>query len=451
LSSSVMAGRSLDIRYATTRDGVSIAFTTVGQGEPLVVLPEPVLHCFHPDFEHPSPRAWYERLSRDRTVVRFDTRGSGLSEADVSDFSLSALQLDLEAVVDELGMRTFNLLGQEDASQIAIAYAVRSPERIRKLVLWDAFSASRLLPQQASLETMERLIDQNWPLWMELAVQSIYAWRGPEADMYAQSLTQAVPANAALAFLTAAWEWNVTDLLPLVKCPTLVVHRRDQAFFPMRLGMAIAGGIRGARLQIVEGASSFPWVGEWETCARIIDEFLADEGAEPRASRRRGASGGRVLATVLFTDIVSSTQRAAELGDRRWQALLRAHDELTRRELARFGGQSVKSVGDGFLATFERPERGVRCATSIIEGVRGLGLQVRAGVHTGEIETEGDDIHGIGVHIGARVAALAAPGEVLVTKTVAELVTGSGVRFAERGEHELKGVPGRWVLLAVVG
>ena len=219
---------------------------------------------------------------------------------------------------------------------------------------------------------MERLIDKNWPLWMELAVQSIYAWRGPEADMYAQSLTQAVPANAALAFLTAAWEWNVTDLLPLVKCPTLVVHRRDQAFFPMRLGMAIAGGIRGARLQIVEGASSFPWVGERETCARIIDEFLADEGAEPRASRRRGASGGRVLATVLFTDIVSSTQRAAELGDRRWQALLRAHDELTRRELARFGGQSVKSVGDGFLATFERPERGVRCATSITEGVADL-------------------------------------------------------------------------------
>jgi class 3 adenylate cyclase len=217
----------------------------------------------------------------------------------------------------------------------------------------------------------------------------------------------------------------------------------------MRLGMAIAGAIRGARLQVVEGASSFPWAGEWDTCAQIIGEFLAGKGAELRASRRPKKPAGRVLATVLFTDIVGSTQRATELGDGRWRALLKTHDELIRTQLAHFDGRPIKSVGDGFLATFERPEQAVRCATSIIKGVRGLGLQVRAGVHTGEIETEGDDIHGIGVHIGARVAALAGAGEVLVTKTVAELVTGSGVRFAERGEHELKGVPGRWPLLAV--
>jgi len=443
-----MIGRSLDIRYATTRDGVSIAFTTVGHGEPLVVLPEPVLLSFQADFEHPSPRAWYERLARHRMVVRFDTRGSGLSHAPITDFSLEALQLDLDAVVNTLGIHTFNLLAHEDASQLAIAYAARLPERITKLIIWDGFSASRLLPEQASLETMERLIVQNWPLWMELLIQSIFAWKGPEAVMYAQSQTRAVPASAALSFLTAAWDWNVTDLLALVACPTLVVHRRDQAFFPLRLGMAIAGGIPGARLQIVEGASALPWAGEWESCARIIDEFLADATLESPSSHRRQASG-RILATVMFTDIVGSTRMAAELGDRRWQAILRAHDELIRTELARFGGLPIKSSGDGFLATFERPEQAVRCAAAIAEGVRGLGLQVRAGVHTGEIETEGNDIHGIGVHIGARVAALAGPDEVLVTKTVADLVTGSGVRFAERGEHELRGVPGRWSLLAV--
>jgi pimeloyl-ACP methyl ester carboxylesterase len=304
-----MTGRSLDIRYATTRDGVSIAFTAVGQGEPLVVLPEPVLLCFHADFEHPSPRAWFERLSRDRMVVRFDTRGSGLSQADVSDFSLSVLQLDLEAVVDELGIRTFNLLGQEDASQIAIAYAVRSPERISKLVLWDAFSASRLLPQQASLETMERLIDKNWPLWMELLIQSIFAWKGPEAVMYAQSLTRAVPANAALAFLTSAWEWSVTDLLAPVKCPTLVVHRRDQAFFPLRLGMAVAGGIRGARLQIVEGASSFPWAGDWEICPEL------STSSWPKTEWNHGrCAGTRRLVVVSSRPSCSPTSQARRSG-----------------------------------------------------------------------------------------------------------------------------------------
>jgi class 3 adenylate cyclase len=443
-----MSRLPIDIRYATASDGIQVAFTTVGRGAPLVVMPEPVLLAMQADFTHPSPRNWYERLARDRMVVRYDSRGSGLSHVEVAEYSMPTAQRDLQAVVDTLGLMSFDLMGHEDASQVAVAFAVAHPERVRRLILWDGFGASRQLPESASLQTMEHLIDKNWKLWVELLVQSIFTWKGPEAILYAETLAESVPGANALAFLSAAWNWDVTELLPRVTCPTLVLHRRDQVFFPLRLGMALAGAIKGSRLSIVEGASSLPWAGDAETCASIIDDFLGEAKARPRTARKKH-EGGRALATVLFTDIVGSTRKATELGDRRWRALLKSHDDMTRRELARFGGHEIKQVGDGFLATFDRPESAVRCACAVVQSVESLGLQVRAGVHTGEVEVDGADVRGIAVHIGARVSALASPGEVLATRTVVDLAAGSGVRFVDRGEHELSGVSGTWTLHAV--
>ncbi len=438
-------GSSTPIRYAAAKDGVRIAFWAAGQGDPLVVMPEPVLFSIEADLSHPSSRGWYERLARDRMVVRFDTRGSGLSEHDGAEYSIAALQLDLDAVVDALGLATFNLMGHEDATQVAIAYCVRAPERVRSLVLWSAFAASADLPQSAALQTMEQLIGKNSRVWADVLVHTIYSWKGEEAAGYAASLAESVPADAAAAMLRAAWEWSVADLLPRVGRPTLVMQRKDQIFFPVRLGVGVAGSIDGARLAIFDGSSALPWAGAQEDCARTIDEFISS------VSQEHGKRTiGRMLASVLFVDIVASTEKAVELGDARWQKLLQELHGLLRRELRNFGGLEIDTAGDGLFATFERPELAIRCAGAMVEAVRAFGLQLRAGIHTGEVETDGRHVRGVGVHVGARVASLAKANEVLVTRTVRELVSGSGIEFADRGEHQLKGIPGTWGVHVVV-
>jgi class 3 adenylate cyclase len=235
-------------------------------------------------------------------------------------------------------------------------------------------------------------------------------------------------------------EIDVTQVLPVIGVPTLVLHRTDD-FVPVELGRYVAEHVPGARFVELVGHDHLPWLGDSDAVLDEVEQFLT--GA------RRGTEPGRVLATVLFTDIAGSTERAAELGDGRWRALLESHNELVRRQLAAFSGHEVKMLGDGFLATFDGPGRAIRCACAIREDVASLGVDVRAGVHTGECEVIGADIGGMAVHIGARVVGQAAPGEVLVSSAVRDLVVGSGIEFANRGIHQLKGVPGDWQLLAV--
>jgi class 3 adenylate cyclase len=237
-----------------------------------------------------------------------------------------------------------------------------------------------------------------------------------------------------------AMDTDVRHILPSIRVPTLVVHRIGDNTIRIQAGRYLAQHIPGAKLVEVSGIDHFPWVGDTDAILDEVEQFVT--------GTRRGAEPDRILATVLFTDIVGSTERAAELGDRRWRSLLESHHRLVRTELGRYRGREIDAAGDSFLATFDGPARGIRCAHAITAGVRQLGIDVRAGLHTGECELMGDKVGGIAVHIGARVAAAAGPGEVLVSSTVKDLVAGSGIRFADRGTHVLKGVPGEWRLFA---
>ena len=437
----------MDIRYASTQDGVGIAFWTLGDGPPLVVMPEPILSSIHADLQFPSPRAWHERLARDRLVIRFDHRGTGLSQAGVSDFSLPTMQLDLEAVVDELGLRSFNLWAQEDAGPIAIAFAAANPQRVMNLILWNTWARGEDIPESPSLHALEGVMDKNWGLFIDSNVLSIWNWKGPEAVAYARELTRSTRQASWIAFTALAWAADVRGLLTTLRCRTLVMHRRDQPIFKVELGMALAREIAGARLAIVEGDSQFPWAGDYESCAQILDDFLDVPRSRP-VSAPDAPRPRRMLATVLFIDIVESTQHAAKLGDRRWSEILARYRDIVRTEISRFSGREVDTAGDGFLSTFEGPADAIRCATAAAANVSLLGLQIRAGVHTGEVEIASKSLTGIAVHIGARVAGIAGPAEILTTSTVRDLAAGSGIRFVERGVHQLKGVPGTWTLYA---
>jgi class 3 adenylate cyclase/pimeloyl-ACP methyl ester carboxylesterase len=435
----------VDIRYATTKDGVGIAFWTMGEGTPLVVMPEPILSSIHADLQFPSPRAWHERLARDRLLIRFDHRGTGLSQAGVTDFSLPTMQLDLEAVVDQLERDSFNLWAQEDAGPIAIAFAAANPGRVKNLILWNTWARGEDIPESPALHALEGVMDKNWGLFIDSNVLSIWNWKGPEAVAYARELTRSTRQASWIAFTALAWAADVRGLLPSLRCRTLVMHRRDQPIFRVDLGIALAREIAGARLAIVEGDSQFPWAGDYESCAEILDDFLGVPRSRP-VSAPDAPKPRRMLATVLFIDIVESTQQAARLGDRRWAELLARYRDLIRVEISRFSGHEVDTAGDGFLCTFEGPAAAILCATAATANVGSLGLQIRAGVHTGEVEVADTGLTGIAVHIGARVAGTAGPGEVLATSTVRDLAAGSGIRFVERGAHQLKGVPGSWTL-----
>jgi class 3 adenylate cyclase len=245
----------------------------------------------------------------------------------------------------------------------------------------------------------------------------------------------------ARKLLDLAVQTDIREMLPLIRVPTLVMNRRDDRVAPFALGKTMAERIPGARFVELPGTDNYPWSGDVEEWLPTFEEFLT--------GNRRAPDADRVLSTVLFTDIVSSTERAAELGDGRWRRLLDDHNAVVRDEVARARGNAIKSTGDGFLATFDGPARAVRCAAAIADGVRSLGIETRAGVHTGECEVMPGDVGGIAVHIAARVMALAAPGQVLVSSTVKDLVVGSGLRFEESGTHALRGVPGQWTLYAL--
>jgi class 3 adenylate cyclase len=335
---------------------------------------------------------------------------------------------------------------------MSILFAATYPERTRGLVLWGSFARVTAAPDYpigVSPETMERTYQFVTARWGTGKVMAAIAFQGGPRDEAALELfgraerNCATPAGAVAALRFSA-ETDVRHVLPAITVPTLVLHRAGDPLAPIALGRDLAAHIPGA--QLVELPGDYH-LGATPGCNDDLVEELAEFITGTRAVAP--AEVDRVLATILFTDIVGSTERASALGDRRWRELLDAHDAAVRRELARARGRELKTTGDGFLAVFDGPARAIRCAQGIVRAARGLGLEIRAGLHTGECEVRGDDLSGVAVHIGARVAGLAPPGEVLVTSTVRDLVTGSGIAFAERGTHELRGVQGRWHLFAV--
>ncbi|PXX13216.1 adenylate/guanylate cyclase domain-containing protein [Mycolicibacterium moriokaense] len=431
--------------------GGDIAYQVVGDGPmDLVVVPGWISHV---DLLGVDP-GWSKFIAEFTSfarVIQYDKLGTGASDPIVEVPTLESRADELHAVLDAAGSERPALFGLSQGGPISVMFAATYPERVRALIICGSFASG-------SLEDDGSPGRAKWIEALTRVRASIDHWgEGYTADWAAPSLSHNLRFREAVGMLERAsmspkmalltWQahlrqMNVRDILSSVHIPTLVLHRKDEAI-PIEFAHEFADNIPSARLVVLEGVDHLPSVGDITSITGEVEEFLTGQRHEPPADR--------VLATVLFTDIVDSTRRAVELGDRRWRELLEQHDQITCAEVARFQGRVVKHTGDGFLATFDGPTRAVRCAAVLAERMPQLGIDVRSGLHTGECELRGDDIGGIAVHIGARVAALAGAGEVLVSNTVKDLVNGSGITFRDRGTHTLKGLPGEWQLFSPSG
>jgi class 3 adenylate cyclase len=436
-----------ETRYAKSGD-VNIAFQVVGEGpRDLVLVPGFVSHL-DLDWEEPRYAHFLQRLASFSRLIMFDKRGTGLSDRPGGLPDLETRMDDVRAVMDTVGSDRAALFGYSEGGPMCILFAATYPERTSALVLYGSYAKRRDpeddYPWAATWEERQAYADQVEREWGNEADLGTMAPNADEAMVrwwHARARASASP-GAAKALILMNSQIDVREVLPSIRIPTLVLHRRGDRDSTLEEGRYIAGRIPGARFIELEGQDHAPFMDP--------DQIL-DEVEEFLTGVRRGPESDRVLATVLFTDIVGSTERASELGDRRWRELLEQHHAVVRRHIERFQGREVDTAGDGFLAAFDGPARAVRCARAIGDALRELGIDVRAGLHTGECELVDDKVAGVAVHTGARVAGRAGPGEVLVSQTVKDLVAGSGIEFEERGEHVLKGVPGEWRLYAVVG
>ena len=426
-----------------------IAYQVVGDGPVDLLLAPGYLSHLEQNQWWPGYAHFIERLASFSRVINFDRRGTGLSDRILALGSFEELLDDIRAVLDAASSERAVLLGQAEGGPMCALFAATLPERTSALVLNSSY-AKRLwapdYPWGLDDESRARILDGYATRWgtERFGLRALAAsMEGNEQfrDWYTQACRFAGTPGSARAWFDAQMEIDIREVLPAIRVPTLVLHRVDDPVVPIDASRYLAEHIPGAKLVELPGADHFPFVGDTDGLVDEVEEFIT--GSRP------SREPDRVLATVLFTDIVGSTERAAELGDRAWKELLDEHHRVTRAEIERARGREARLTGDGVLATFDGPARAVGCATAIRDGVRALGLEIRAGLHTGEVELAGSGPEGIAVHLGARIAALAGPGEVLVSSTVKDLVVGSGLAFADRGAHELKGVPGEWRVFAV--
>ena len=434
-------------QYAKSGD-LHIAYQVTGSGPlDLVFVPGFVSHLEY-QWEHPWPARFFERLSSFSRLIRFDKRGTGLSDRVGGIPTLEQRMDDVRAVMDSVGVERAALFGVSDGGPMSLLFAATYPARTSALVLYGSYARRGWAPDHTFGLTEEEwqvtldAIEKGWGKGGGIDIRAPGAAGDDSYQLWAATFQRlAASPGAALAVMEMNKEIDVRPILPAVRVPTLVLHRMGDRTIRAEQARYLAQNILGARLVELAGADHTPWVGDMDAILDEVEEFLT--GA------RHAAETDRVLATVLFTDIVGSTERAVALGDRKWRDLLGGFYELTRRELTRFRGREVDTAGDGFFATFDGPARAILCAEAIRAAVRSLGLEVRTGLHTGECEVIGEKVGGIAVHIGARVAAQARAGEVLVSSTVKDLVAGSGLGFEDRGAHTLKGIPGEWRLYAV--
>jgi pimeloyl-ACP methyl ester carboxylesterase/DNA-binding SARP family transcriptional activator len=439
-----------DVSYARSGD-IRIAYQVIGDGPVDLVLVHGWVCTFQPGWEYPKLADFYRRLASMGRLILFDKRGTGLSDR-VSPDRLPDLETrmdDVRAVLDSVGSERAVLLGLSEGGSMSTLFAATYPQRTVSLILMGTFPREMQAPDYpcgVSEENLRRrlaLLDEDdWASkatsdWLGRVAPSIL--HDPTAlHWYTSYVRRGASPGASKAMRLMNTEIDIRDLLPTISVPTLVLHRAQESW---RDGSRFMGEhIPGARMVELPGNDHLPWEGDQEALLDEIERFLSGvtEEVEP----------DRVLATLLFTEIVDSTAKAAEFGDRAWQDLLTKHHRLVRAQLARFRGREIAMLGDGVFAMFDGPARAVRCAAAIADGLKALGLDVRAGVHTGEIEQAGDRVRGVAVHLAARIAAAARPGEVVVSSTVKDIVAGAGIAFEERGEHELEGAPGTWRLFA---
>lgn len=442
------------IRYAEAGN-LHIAYRTLGEGAIDLVFISGAISNVELDWDEPRYVSFMERLASAARVITFDSRGVGISDR-VATPSLEERMDDVRAVLDEIGSRAAVLFGFLDGGAMATLFAATYPDRTRGLVLYGFQPRRRWAPDYPwglTPDAAQRQLEDALTGWNEIERQSreelaVTAPSQADHEDMIQWLVRwrrlSTSPGAFADFRRMNLDLDVRHVLPAIRVPTLVLHRPDQKVVSGEVARFVADQIPTATYLELPGRDVWPFLEGSAEMTDAVCSFLTETTTAPPDEE-----SGRVLVTILFTDIAGATDRAAQIGDARWHEMLATHHRLVRQQLARFRGREVDTAGDGFFASFDGPARAIRCATAIGEQVRSLGLEVRAGLHTGECEVLDGKFAGIAVHIGARVAAEAAPGEVLVSSTVRDLVAGSRLRFQDRGEHELKGIPGNWHLYAV--
>ena len=424
-----------ETRYPKSGD-LSIAYQVTGSGPLDLVFVPGFVSNLDDMWEHPGWAHWFTRLAQFSRLIRFDKRGTGLSDRVAGIANLEERMDDVRAVMDAVGSERAALFGVSEGGGMSLLFAASYPERAAGLVLYGSYARHPTLTTETLPQSLA-IVGRSWGTGEYLAHFMLPSRTADETlrRHLARSERQSASPSAVAAILQMNAEIDARHILSAIRTPTLILHRTGDTRVTVDAGRYLAAHIPGAKYVELPGIDHVP------TSEREIVDRIVDETEEFLTGYRADAEFDRVLATVMFTDIVDSTKRAAALGDRMWRATLERHDEIVRQQLTRFRGREVKHTGDGFLATFDGPARAVRCASAIADTMQPLGIAVRGGLHTGEIEVKGDDIGGIAVNIAARVAAMAGPGETLVSSTVRDLVAGSGLRFDDRGRHALKGLP----------
>ena len=436
-----------ETKYAKSGD-VNIAYQVFGEGPlNLLIAPGFVSHC-EVLWEHPMVAKSFERLASYARVILFDKREQGLSDRLGRPPTIEEMVDDIQAVLDVTETERTAAFGISEGGAMALLFAATHPDRCTHLALWNAYARVSRAPDYpdgidpSSLDTWGELMQERWggPVALGAFAPSRKGDRAFE-EFWAHLLRSGTSPRSAAALMTLYKELDVRSVLSVISAPTLVMARAGDRVVPAALGRHIAENIAGARYAEFPGADHIMWTEGGDEINDELEEFLT--------GTRRERPPERALATVLFTDIVDSTAHAARLGDRAWREVLDRHDALVGDRVEAGRGRVVKSTGDGVLATFDGPARAIECASGLAREIPDLGIEIRAGLHSGECELRGEDVGGMAVHIGARIAARAEPGEVLASSTVKDLVVGSGIEFEERGSAELKGVPGEWRLFAV--
>ena len=435
-----------ETRYVKSGD-VHIAYQVIGDGPLDIVFVPGFVSNVEATWESPARAKFFHRLASFSRLILFDKRGTGLSDRSSQIFTLEQRMSDVQAIMDEVGSRQAALIGVSEGGPMSILFAATYPQRTAALILYGTYakrSWAADYPFGWSEDKFNAYFENVEKHWGTARGIDVNLWAPSLAndqhlvDRMAAYFRSAASPGAARAVMQMNREIDVRHVLPSIGVPTLILHRKDERVISVEHARYMAARIPRAKFVELPGIDHMPFIGDGNAIIDEVEEFLT--GA------RHVAEMDRVMSTVLFTDIVGSTERAEELGDRKWLELLESYYQLVRRQLERFRGREIDTAGDGMFATFDGPARAVRCAQAIGENSKSLGIEVRAGLHTGEVEVIGEKVGGIAVHIGARVAANAGAGEVLVSSTVKDLVAGSGLQFSDRGMHTLKGVEGAWRL-----
>jgi class 3 adenylate cyclase len=434
-------------RYAMTADGVHVAYQVVGEGPPDIVYANSFMSHVEVSWDYPPAARFYEQVAGFGRLVLFDRRGTGLSDPIVGHLSMDDRINDLQAVMDAVGLERAVLLGSSEGGAASAYFAAVHPDRVTALILFSPFLVAKSDDECPWAWTKRRFdlyfdgLEEAWATGTGIEYVNPSLSQDPAAlAWYARYFRLAASPALVRTLMSYNRKIDIRPILPTIRVPTLLVHRTDETWLTVEQSRYGASKIPGARLVEIPGTDHYIWEQNSDLVVEEIEEFLTGV----RSTRE----SLRSVKTLLFTDIVKSTDRAVELGDQQWRRLLDSQDAAVQRQVQRFDGGIVKNTGDGAFITFDSPARAIRCALAIKDAMRGYGLDIRAGVHTGEVEHRDADLGGIAVHIAARVAATAEPGDVLVSRTVADLVAGSDIQLTDRGEHTLKGIPEPWRLFA---